>query len=219
LENEKHLFLLWWDYFKKNDRRNAIWKRLRTAALTYLRLSTHFHISCQHEPVFFKTHMRYHYVQKAYREQCGALQSWGLAQLVKRFENSLFRTKQQKFQISFCITEKWNNWNNTIFWRSRHSLYVPRSYWFIPSPEPRPPLLYILPTFFNIELLFYPQYGGSRFPETLVTIVTWRQKAGIMESVETPIARQRIGKQVSAATATQATIDELLETMFSILSV
>jgi hypothetical protein len=41
-------------------------------------------------------------------------------------------------------------------------------------------------------------------------------KAGI---VETSVARQRLGKQVSAATDTQATIEELLGTMFCIRSV
>jgi hypothetical protein len=34
----------------------------------------------------------------------------------------------------------------------------------------------------------------------------------------TSIARQRLGKQVSVATDTQATTEELLETMFSIRS-
>jgi hypothetical protein len=40
-----------------------------------------------------------------------------------------------------------------------------------------------------------------------------------VEPEETYIARQRLGKQVSAATGTQATIEELLGTMFSIRSV
>jgi hypothetical protein len=40
-----------------------------------------------------------------------------------------------------------------------------------------------------------------------------------VEPEETPIAKKRLGKQVSAATDTQATIEELLGTMFSIGSV
>jgi hypothetical protein len=40
-----------------------------------------------------------------------------------------------------------------------------------------------------------------------------------VEPEETPIVRQRLGKLVSAATDAQATIEELLETMFSIRSV
>jgi hypothetical protein len=44
-------------------------------------------------------------------------------------------------------------------------------------------------------------------------------KAGIVESEETPIAGQRLGKQVFAATDTQATIENLLGTMLSIRSV
>jgi hypothetical protein len=45
-------------------------------------------------------------------------------------------------------------------------------------------------------------------------IVTWRLKAGIVESGETSIARKRLGKQVSGATDAQATIDGLLGTIF-----
>jgi hypothetical protein len=37
-----------------------------------------------------------------------------------------------------------------------------------------------------------------------------------VEPEETSIDRQRLGKQVSAATDTQATIEEFLKTMFSI---
>lgn len=40
-----------------------------------------------------------------------------------------------------------------------------------------------------------------------------------MEPEETSIARQRLGKQISAGTDTQATIEELFGTMFSIRSV
>ena len=40
-----------------------------------------------------------------------------------------------------------------------------------------------------------------------------------METEETSIARQQLGKQVSTAVDTQATIEDLLETMFSIRSV
>jgi hypothetical protein len=40
-----------------------------------------------------------------------------------------------------------------------------------------------------------------------------------MEPEEATIARQRLGKQVSEATDTEATIEELLGTMFSIRSV
>jgi hypothetical protein len=40
-----------------------------------------------------------------------------------------------------------------------------------------------------------------------------------MEPEETSLARQRFGKQVSAATDTQATLEELLGTKFSVRSV
>jgi hypothetical protein len=50
------------------------------------------------------------------------------------------------------------------------------------------------------------------------TNLTWRLKAGIGEPEETSIARQRLGKQVSAATDTKATIEELLGTLLSIPS-
>jgi hypothetical protein len=49
--------------------------------------------------------------------------------------------------------------------------------------------------------------------------VTWRLKAGIVQPEESSIAIQRLGKQVSAATDTQATIEELLRTTFSVRSV
>jgi hypothetical protein len=39
-----------------------------------------------------------------------------------------------------------------------------------------------------------------------------------MELEETSIARQRLGKEVSAATDTQGTIEELLGTIFSVWS-
>jgi hypothetical protein len=44
-------------------------------------------------------------------------------------------------------------------------------------------------------------------------------KAGIVEPEETSIARQRLGKQVPAATDTQATIEKLFGKVFSIQSV
>jgi hypothetical protein len=44
-------------------------------------------------------------------------------------------------------------------------------------------------------------------------------KARIIELEETSIAMQRLGKQVSAATDTQATTGKLLETVFCIRSV
>jgi hypothetical protein len=44
-------------------------------------------------------------------------------------------------------------------------------------------------------------------------------KAEIVEPEETSIAGQRLGKQVSAATDTQATIEQLLGIMFYIRSV
>jgi hypothetical protein len=46
-----------------------------------------------------------------------------------------------------------------------------------------------------------------------LNIVTWRLKAGIMEPEETFISRQRLRKQVSAATDTHAPTEELLGTM------
>jgi hypothetical protein len=44
-------------------------------------------------------------------------------------------------------------------------------------------------------------------------------KAGIAETEEMYIARQRLGRQVTAATNTQATTDELLGTIFSVQAV
>jgi hypothetical protein len=41
-------------------------------------------------------------------------------------------------------------------------------------------------------------------------------KTEIVEPEETPVAGQRLGKQVSAATDTRAIIEELLGTMFSV---
>jgi hypothetical protein len=43
-------------------------------------------------------------------------------------------------------------------------------------------------------------------------------KAGMLGPEEMSIARQRLGKQVSVATDTQTTREELLETVFSIRS-
>jgi hypothetical protein len=48
--------------------------------------------------------------------------------------------------------------------------------------------------------------------------VTWRLKAGIVEPEEA-VARQRLGKHISAATNTHATIEELLAAAFSLLPV
>jgi hypothetical protein len=50
-------------------------------------------------------------------------------------------------------------------------------------------------------------------------IVTWSLKAGIVQPDEKSIARQRLDNEVSAATDTQATTEELLETIFSVRSV
>jgi hypothetical protein len=52
-----------------------------------------------------------------------------------------------------------------------------------------------------------------------IFFVTWRLKAGIVEPEETYNVRQRLSKQVSAATDMQATTEELLRTMFTIRSV
>jgi hypothetical protein len=48
--------------------------------------------------------------------------------------------------------------------------------------------------------------------------VTSRLKAGIVEQEEADIARQRLGKHISAANNQQAKIQELLEAMFSVWS-
>jgi hypothetical protein len=48
--------------------------------------------------------------------------------------------------------------------------------------------------------------------------MTGRLKAGIVKSEEMSIAKQRLGKQVCAATDTQVTIEELFGRMFSIRS-
>jgi hypothetical protein len=55
--------------------------------------------------------------------------------------------------------------------------------------------------------------------QNIIYVVTWRLKSGIVESEYTFITRQRLGKQVPAATYTHATIEVLLETMFSTRSV
>lgn len=47
-------------------------------------------------------------------------------------------------------------------------------------------------------------------------IVTSRLKSGIVEPEDTSIARQRLGKGDSATTDTQATLEELLGTVFSV---
>jgi hypothetical protein len=51
-----------------------------------------------------------------------------------------------------------------------------------------------------------------------VCIVTLQLKGGIVEPEETEFDRQRLDKHVSAATGRHATIEELLETMFSMQS-
>jgi hypothetical protein len=48
--------------------------------------------------------------------------------------------------------------------------------------------------------------------------VTWCLKAGIVEPEETFIVKQRLGELVSVVTDTQSTIEELLETLFSMRS-
>jgi hypothetical protein len=50
-------------------------------------------------------------------------------------------------------------------------------------------------------------------------IVTKCLKPRIVEREETSVARQRLGKQVFAATDTQASIEELLGTIFSIQAI
>jgi hypothetical protein len=55
---------------------------------------------------------------------------------------------------------------------------------------------------------------GSSRCRWVGNIVAQCLKVGIVESQETSIARQLLGKQVSAATDTQTTIEELLETVF-----
>jgi hypothetical protein len=68
---------------------------------------------------------------------------------------------------------------------------------------------YKVESLLNLEL-----YVGRSFKH----IATWRLKTGIMQPEQTSIARQRISKQVSAATDTQTTIEELLGKMCSIRS-
>jgi hypothetical protein len=49
--------------------------------------------------------------------------------------------------------------------------------------------------------------------------VTYWLKARSAEQKETTVARERLGKHVPVATDTQATIEELLEAVFSMWSV
>jgi hypothetical protein len=49
--------------------------------------------------------------------------------------------------------------------------------------------------------------------------VAWRLKVGIFEQEKAAIARQRCRKQASAATNRHGTIEELLEAVFSMMSV
>jgi hypothetical protein len=62
------------------------------------------------------------------------------------------------------------------------------------------------------------EISGRKRPWLIYNTETWSLKAEIVETEVTSTARQQLGKQVSAATDTQATIDELLG-MFSIRSV
>jgi hypothetical protein len=48
---------------------------------------------------------------------------------------------------------------------------------------------------------------------------TQRLKAGTVESEETAVAKQRLGKHVPAATNTHTTIEEVLDAVFSVRSV
>jgi hypothetical protein len=68
--------------------------------------------------------------------------------------------------------------------------------------------------FLNLAF-FIPPFRSVIF----LFIVTWRLKAGTVEPEEIFIARQRLRKQVSAATNTQITVEKLLGTMFSVRSV
>jgi hypothetical protein len=47
-------------------------------------------------------------------------------------------------------------------------------------------------------------------------IVAWRLKAGIVEPEETSFTKQRLGKYFPPVTNTQATIEEFLESVFSV---
>jgi hypothetical protein len=51
-----------------------------------------------------------------------------------------------------------------------------------------------------------------------ISIVIWRLKAGVVEQEEMAIVRQRKSKHVSAATNKRTTIEEVLEAVFSFLS-
>jgi hypothetical protein len=61
--------------------------------------------------------------------------------------------------------------------------------------------------------------GTIRSTMQSFNIVTWSLKAGIVEPEKKSIARQRLCKQMFAETDTQATIEELLRTVFSMRSV
>jgi hypothetical protein len=61
----------------------------------------------------------------------------------------------------------------------------------------------------DILLLIYKSLSGS-FDD----IVTLWPKAGLVEPEETSVARQRRDKQLSAATDSHATLEELLEAIF-----
>jgi hypothetical protein len=51
------------------------------------------------------------------------------------------------------------------------------------------------------------------------SIVTWRLKARIVEREETAIASQRLGEHAPAATDAHATMEELVDAVFSMRSV
>jgi hypothetical protein len=50
-------------------------------------------------------------------------------------------------------------------------------------------------------------------------IATWPQKAGILESEKTSVSRQQLGKRATIAKDAHATVEKMLDTVFSISSV
>jgi hypothetical protein len=60
--------------------------------------------------------------------------------------------------------------------------------------------------------------GGELHVSSDNSIVTWWLKALIVEQEEAPIFRQWHSKHISAATIEHATIEELLEVVFSVQS-
>jgi hypothetical protein len=53
-----------------------------------------------------------------------------------------------------------------------------------------------------------PYLSNWIFAKCSITIVTWHQKAGIVEPQQTSVARQQLGKHIPVAMNTHATIDE-----------